>query len=47
MQYMRQCYKEKDHQCNHQCKLQRVTTTSACRVFALVDGRKNTTSASC
>ena len=36
MQYMRQCFYEQ----GHQCKLPRVTTPSASRVFALVEGRK-------
>ena len=33
---MHQCFYEQDHQ----CKLPRVTTPSASRVFALVEGRK-------
>ena len=36
MQYMRQCFYEQ----GHQCKLPRVITPSASRVFALVEGRK-------
>ena len=32
---------------HHQCKLQIVLTASASEVFALIDGRKSTTSASC
>ena len=36
MQYVRQCFYEQ----GHQRKLLRVTTPSASRVFALVDGRK-------
>ena len=32
---------------DHQCQLPRVTNLSASRVFALVDGRKNITSAGC
>ena len=36
MQYVRQCFYEQ----GHQCKLPRVTTPSASRVFALVEGRK-------
>ena len=36
MQYMRQCFYEQ----GHQCKLLRVITPRASRVFALVEGRK-------
>ena len=32
---------------HHQCKVQVMPTASACEVFALIDGRKNTTSANC
>ena len=32
---------------HHQCKLQVMSTASASEVFALIDGRINTTSTSC